>query len=111
MYDIQTGQSQQVAGHDAPIKCCEYIDMNGGMLVTAGWDKKLKVGMQRLGILDEADDEQYWDLRAQTPVGTVELSDRAYSMDTAQKLLVRVLGLVRVELIDELVLAGCRDRR
>lgn len=44
MYDVQTGQMQQVAAHEAPIKCCEYIDMNGGMLVTAGWDKKLKVG-------------------------------------------------------------------
>ena len=43
MYDIQTGQQQQVAAHDAPIRCCEYLDMQGGMLVTAGWDKKLKV--------------------------------------------------------------------
>ncbi|CAD6589788.1 MAG: hypothetical protein TREMPRED_005516 [Tremellales sp. Tagirdzhanova-0007] len=83
MYDIQTGQSQQVAGHDAPIKCCEYIDMNGGMLVTAGWDKKLK----------------YWDLRAQTPVGTVELSDRAYSMDTAQKLLVVGTGDRKISIV------------
>ena len=43
MYDVQTGQQQQVAAHDAPIRCCEYLDMQGGMLVTAGWDKKLKV--------------------------------------------------------------------
>lgn len=49
MYDVGTGQNQQVAAHDAPIKCLAYIDMpNGsgqnGVLVTAGWDKKLKVG-------------------------------------------------------------------
>ncbi len=44
MYDLQTGQSQQVAAHDAPIRCCEYTDAHGGLLVTAGWDKKLKVG-------------------------------------------------------------------
>jgi mRNA export factor len=48
MYDVSTGQNQQVAAHDAPIKCIAYIDMpNGsgqnGVLVTAGWDKKLKV--------------------------------------------------------------------
>jgi len=43
MYDVQTGQVQQVAAHEAPIKCCEYLDMNNGMLVTAGWDKKVKV--------------------------------------------------------------------
>ena len=45
MYDLNTGQPQQVAGHDAPIKCVEYLDQNGGMLVTAGWDKKLKVSL------------------------------------------------------------------
>ena len=44
MYDLGTGQSSQVAAHDAPIKCVKYLDQNGGMLVTAGWDKKLKVG-------------------------------------------------------------------
>jgi hypothetical protein len=49
MYDMATGQSSQVAGHDAPIKCICYSDMpNGkggnGVLITAGWDKKLKVG-------------------------------------------------------------------
>jgi len=48
MYDVSTGQNSQVAAHDAPIKCIAYIDMpNGsgqnGVLVTAGWDKKLKV--------------------------------------------------------------------
>jgi mRNA export factor len=52
MYDISTGQNQQVAAHDAPIKCLAYIDMpNGsgqnGVLVTAGWDKKLKVRSPR----------------------------------------------------------------
>jgi WD40 repeat protein len=52
MYDVSTGQNQQVAAHDAPIKCIAYIDMpNGsgqnGVLVTAGWDKKLKVGFSR----------------------------------------------------------------
>jgi mRNA export factor len=43
MYDISTGQNQQVAQHDAPIKCVRYLDMNGGMIATASWDKTLKV--------------------------------------------------------------------
>jgi mRNA export factor len=48
MYDVQTGQSQNIAGHDAPIKCVNYLDVpngNGGrgMLATGGWDRKLKV--------------------------------------------------------------------
>lgn len=53
MYDVNTGQNNQVAAHDAPIKCVCYSEMpNGsggtGVLITAGWDKKLKVGLGRL---------------------------------------------------------------
>jgi hypothetical protein len=47
MYDVQAGgtNSQQVAAHDAPVKCVEFTEVNGTqVLVTAGWDKKLKVG-------------------------------------------------------------------
>jgi hypothetical protein len=48
MYDVQAGgtNSQQVAAHDAPVKCVEFTEVNGTqVLVTAGWDKKLKVGL------------------------------------------------------------------
>ncbi|GFZ51395.1 Nuclear pore protein GLE2 [Saitozyma sp. JCM 24511] len=75
MYDVQAGgtNSQQVAAHDAPVKCVEFTEVNGTqVLVTAGWDKKLK----------------YWDMRTPNPIGQVDLSERAYSMSTAQKLLV-----------------------
>ncbi|KAJ2991671.1 hypothetical protein HDV02_003645, partial [Globomyces sp. JEL0801] len=45
MLDLQTNQTTQVAGHDAPIKSCRYIDglpnLNN-MLVTGSWDKTLK---------------------------------------------------------------------
>lgn len=45
MFDMTSGQKQQVAAHDAPIKCVRYIEVNGQqVLVTAGWDKKMKVG-------------------------------------------------------------------
>ena len=68
-----SGSSQQVAAHDAPIKCVECCDVNGqSILVTGGWDKKIK----------------YWDLRASTPVATVDTQDRVYTMDTKDKLLV-----------------------
>lgn len=42
------------------------------MVATASWDKTLK----------------YWDLRQQQPVSTVQLPERAYTMDTAKSLLV-----------------------
>ena len=45
MFDITTGQSQQVAQHDAPIKCVKWIDApgQGGFLATGSWDKTIKV--------------------------------------------------------------------
>lgn len=43
MYDVATGQSSQVAAHDAPIKSLRYVDQQGGILATGSWDKTLKV--------------------------------------------------------------------
>lgn len=46
MYDLGAqGAATQVAAHDAPVKCVRYIDEMGGMIVTAGWDKKLRVSL------------------------------------------------------------------
>ena len=43
MFDVTTGQSQQVAQHEAPIRCVKWIDTSGGILATGSWDKTLKV--------------------------------------------------------------------
>lgn len=48
MYDLASGQSsgqlgQQIAQHDAPIKCVKWIDTQGGILATGSWDKTVKV--------------------------------------------------------------------
>ncbi|KAI8921518.1 WD40-repeat-containing domain protein [Entophlyctis helioformis] len=75
MLDLGSGQTMQVAGHDAPIKCCRWIDGVANLnniLVTGSWDKTLK----------------YWDLRNPAPVLTVPLPERCYTMDTAGPLLV-----------------------
>ncbi|KAL9052071.1 MAG: hypothetical protein Q9162_005642 [Coniocarpon cinnabarinum] len=67
------GQAQQVAAHDAPIKCIQFVDVNGqGVLVSGGWDKKIK----------------YWDLRSSSPIATLDTQDRIYTMDSKDKLLV-----------------------
>lgn len=43
MFDITTGQSQQVAQHEAPIRVVKWIESpQGGILVTGSWDKTLK---------------------------------------------------------------------
>lgn len=75
MYDANTGQSTQVAAHDAPIRCVRIVDQpstQGQVLVTGSWDKSLK----------------YWDLRQQTPVATVTLQDRCYTLDVSLGLMV-----------------------
>jgi mRNA export factor len=44
--DLNTGQTQQIAAHDAPIRSCRFIDDVGGMnnmVVTGSWDKTAKV--------------------------------------------------------------------
>lgn len=75
MLDLGAGATQatQVAAHDQPIKCVESFEANGTpMLVTGSWDKTIR----------------YWDLRQQTPVGTLECKDRVYTMDVRDKMLV-----------------------
>jgi|SRR5579859_7269527 mRNA export factor len=48
VFDLGSGQNQQVAAHDQPIKAVRFISVNGTeALATASWDKTLK----------------YWDLR------------------------------------------------
>ncbi|TDL20804.1 WD40 repeat-like protein [Rickenella mellea] len=72
-YDLQTGQSQQVAQHDAPIKSIKWIETpQGEILATGSWDKTLK----------------YWDVRTPNPISTVQLPERCYTMDVVYPLLV-----------------------
>ncbi|KAJ1750315.1 RNA export factor gle2 [Coemansia sp. RSA 990] len=74
MIDLATGQTTQVAQHEAPIRCVRFVEAENSspIIATAGWDKQLK----------------YWDTRQQTPIGTVNLPERAYAMDCNNPLLV-----------------------
>lgn len=45
MFDVQSGQSSQIAAHDAPIKSVKWIDAQGGILATGSWDKTIKVSV------------------------------------------------------------------
>ncbi|TFK45799.1 WD40 repeat-like protein [Heliocybe sulcata] len=73
VFDVQTGQSSQVAAHDAPVKSVRWIESHqGGILVTGSWDKTVK----------------YWDLRSPHPAGIVPLPERCYSLDAAYPLMV-----------------------
>lgn len=75
LYDLQTQQATQVGAHDAAVKSVRYVEIPGAaapMVATASWDKTLK----------------YWDTRQQQPISTVQLPERAYTMDTQKDLLV-----------------------
>ncbi|KAH8148181.1 uncharacterized protein LAJ45_07633 [Morchella importuna] len=86
MYDLQSGVSTQVAVHDQPIRACRFIQPPNGaeMLVTGSWDKSLK----------------YWDLRQQAPVATLQLSERVYTLDVAQSLMVVGLAEKQIEIVN-----------
>ncbi|KAG0306372.1 hypothetical protein BGZ98_002490 [Dissophora globulifera] len=72
LFDISTGQSTQVAQHEAPIKEVRWVDGPNPILATGSWDKTIK----------------YWDTRQQTPISTITLPERLYSMDSVFPLLV-----------------------
>ncbi|KAJ9241631.1 hypothetical protein DTO169E5_3375 [Paecilomyces variotii] len=67
--------AQQVAAHDAPIKCVRFFEApnsNAPMIATGSWDKSVR----------------YWDLRQSNPVATLQCPERVYSMDIKDKLFV-----------------------
>lgn len=73
MMDISTGQTTQLNGHDQPVKSLRWMaTSNAQALVSASWDKTIR----------------YWDLRSPSPMATVPLPERVYSMDIAKDLLV-----------------------
>ena len=90
MFDVATGQATQIAQHDAPIKAVRWIDSpQGGILATGSWDKTIKVRNARF-VQDMSANalSQYWDLRTPSPVATVQLPERCYSMDVQYPLMV-----------------------
>ena len=96
MFDTTTGQSQQVAQHDAPVKVVRWVDAQGGILATGSWDKTLKVMSSYFSFIlppcqphvETHTNIQYWDLRQSTPVVSVQLPERCYTMDVQFPLMV-----------------------
>ena len=81
------GLAVQIAAHDAPVKSVRFFELPGAgapMVATASWDKSIRC----------------WDLRQQTPVATMECSERIYSMDVKESLLVAMAADRKVHIID-----------
>jgi mRNA export factor len=68
-WNLTTNQTRQVAAHDLPVSCLEYVN-NGvaqEMLITCGWDGKVR----------------FWDLRQQAPAKEENLGAPIHSMDAS----------------------------
>lgn len=75
LYDVQSGQAQQIGQHDAAVKAVRFVECgptNTPVVVSGSWDKTLR----------------YWDTRQQQPISTIQLPERVYAMDASQKVLV-----------------------
>ncbi|KAF9139553.1 Poly(A)+ RNA export protein [Linnemannia elongata] len=83
LFDVTTGQATQFAKHDAPIKSLRWID-GANIVATGSWDKTIK----------------YWDLRGPSPVSSVALNDRLYSMDAHGPLLVAATADRNISMFD-----------
>ena len=69
--DVASMQQIQLQGHDAPVRSIKYSPTLN-VLVSASWDKTIR----------------YWDLRTPSAIATVQLPERAYSMDVSKQFVV-----------------------
>ncbi|KAA8912803.1 hypothetical protein TRICI_003346 [Trichomonascus ciferrii] len=75
VYDLQSGQSAQIGQHEGPVSAVRVVDVGSPMVASCSWDKTVR----------------YWDVRqgpGAGPVSTLQLPERAYTMDAEKKLLV-----------------------
>jgi mRNA export factor len=92
MLDLRTApqntvqvQATQVAQHDDAVKTVRWFTFNGAdYLVTGSWDKKVR----------------FWDLRSAQPVAELNASERVYSMDVKNDLLVVGTAERHIHMVD-----------
>ncbi|KAK3938514.1 WD40-repeat-containing domain protein [Diplogelasinospora grovesii] len=86
--DLSSGQTLTLSAgyaHAAPVRCVRFLSANfSNMLATGSWDKTVK----------------YWDLRQPTPVATLVVPERVYSMDTASGMLVAATADNQIHLVN-----------
>ncbi|EDQ87417.1 uncharacterized protein MONBRDRAFT_33326 [Monosiga brevicollis MX1] len=67
--DLATGQTQQIAAHDAPVKSARFLPQLNAVM-TASWDQTVK----------------FWDMRSPNAVASFTLGGRCYSADAVNNL-------------------------
>ncbi|PWN49212.1 WD40 repeat-like protein [Violaceomyces palustris] len=87
-FDMNTNQSTVVAQHNEPVRSVRWSKACGGVLVTASWDKTLKI----------------WKV-GPTPqlVQTVNLADKCYAMDVCNNIIIVAMAqkLVAAYILEE----------
>ena len=66
-----TEVATQIGVHDSPVKSVAFLPSTN-LIVSAGWDKKLK----------------FWDARSPNPAGSLDLPERCYDLDVRGNLMV-----------------------
>jgi len=71
MWQLGQPQAQQIGVHDSPVKSVGFLK-SSNLVVSGGWDKKLK----------------FWDTRSPNPVGAIDMPERVYDLDVRDNLMV-----------------------
>jgi len=80
VFDPASNTNKSVGKHDAPISCISWVSPQQQILISGSWDKTVK----------------YWDLRQANSIGSINMPDRIYAMDSLFPLL--AVGLANQEL-------------
>ncbi|KAG0679971.1 hypothetical protein C6P40_004974 [Pichia californica] len=75
LFDLASQQAQTIGVHNDTVRVVRHVTcgpQNTPCVVSGSWDKTLK----------------YWDTRSPNPICTLDMPERVYAMDAAQKLLV-----------------------
>ncbi|CAI8502703.1 hypothetical protein CAS74_000981 [Pichia kudriavzevii] len=75
LFDLASQQAQTIGMHNDTVRVVRHVScgpQNTPCVVSGSWDKTLK----------------YWDTRQPNPICTLDMPERVYAMDSAQKLLV-----------------------
>ncbi|RKP30022.1 WD40 repeat-like protein [Metschnikowia bicuspidata] len=87
LFDLASQQTQQIGVHDAPVRAIRSVQCgptNTEVVVSGSWDKTLK----------------YWDMRSPQPISVIQLPEKVYCMDSAQKLLVVACAERHIAVVD-----------
>lgn len=88
--DMNTGSTTELQAHDSPVSAMAFTSgqMGNQLLVTGGWDKKLK----------------FWDMKSGAPVNETQMEERVYSVDSKGSIIGIIMAGNKVSVLDSYTL-------